>query len=43
LLAEHCSFTRDHHPRLWSLLMLELWFTMWIDGPAEAAVLRPAA
>jgi asparagine synthase (glutamine-hydrolysing) len=43
LLAEHCSFARDHHPRLWSLLMLELWFRMWIDGPAEAAVLRPAA
>ncbi len=43
LLAEHCSLTRDHHPRLWSLLMLELWFSMWIDGPAQATVLRPAA
>ena len=36
LLDEHCSFTRDHHTRLWALLMLELWFHMWIDAPAEA-------
>jgi asparagine synthase (glutamine-hydrolysing) len=43
LLDEHCSTRRDHHTRLWSLLMLELWFRMWIDAPAEAAVLRPAA
>ncbi len=28
---------------LWTLLMLELWFRMWIDAPADAAVLRPAA
>jgi asparagine synthase (glutamine-hydrolysing) len=43
LLDEHCSLARDHHPRLWALLMLELWFRMWIDGATEAAVLRPAA
>jgi asparagine synthase (glutamine-hydrolysing) len=43
LLDEHCSATRDHHTRLWALLMLELWFRMWIDTPAEAAILRPAA
>jgi asparagine synthase (glutamine-hydrolysing) len=43
LLDEHCSFARDHHMRLWSLLMLELWFQMWIDTPAESATLRPAA
>src|SRR5882724_384091 len=43
LLDEHCSATRDHHTRLWALLMLELWFRMWIDAPAEAAILRPAA
>jgi len=43
LLDEHCSVTRDHHSRLWALLMLELWFRMWIDAPAEAAILRPAA
>jgi asparagine synthase (glutamine-hydrolysing) len=35
LLDEHCSFTRDHHPRLWALLVLELWFQMWIDAPTE--------
>jgi asparagine synthase (glutamine-hydrolysing) len=43
LLDEHCSAARDHHTRLWALLMLELWFRMWIDAPAEAAILRPAA
>ena len=43
LLDEHCSFTRDHHTRLWALLMLELWFLMWIDAPAKAEILRPAA
>ena len=42
LLDEHCGFTRDHHTRLWALLMLELWFRMWIDAPAEAEILRPA-
>jgi asparagine synthase (glutamine-hydrolysing) len=43
LLAEHCAGTRDHHTRLWALLMLELWFQMWIDSPAETAISRPAA
>jgi asparagine synthase (glutamine-hydrolysing) len=43
LLDEHCSATHDHHTRLWALLMLELWFRMWIDAPAEASILRPAA
>ena len=43
LLDEHCGFTRDHHTRLWALLMLELWFRMWIDAPVEAEILRPAA
>ena len=41
LLDEHCGFTRDHHTRLWALLMLELWFQMWIDAPAEAAICVP--
>jgi len=31
LLDEHCTLGRDHHMRLWALLMLELWFEMWID------------
>src|SRR5229473_2439826 len=43
LLDEHCGLTRDHHIRLWALLMLELWFRMWIDAPVEAEILRPAA
>jgi len=42
LLDEHCGMLRNHHTRLWALLMLELWFRMWIDAPSEA-VLRPAA
>jgi asparagine synthase (glutamine-hydrolysing) len=42
LLDEHCTSRQDHHPRLWALLMLELWFRMWIDQGAEAALVsRP--
>jgi asparagine synthase (glutamine-hydrolysing) len=41
LLDEHCASTHDHHSRLWALLMLELWFQMWIDVPAELDVLCP--
>jgi asparagine synthase (glutamine-hydrolysing) len=43
LLAEHVSGARNHMTRLWALLMLELWYRMWIDQPAEAALVRPAA
>ncbi|MFZ2003737.1 MAG: asparagine synthase (glutamine-hydrolyzing) [Stellaceae bacterium] len=43
LLDEHCAGRRNHHTRLWALLMLELWFRMWVDGSPEQAVLRPAA
>ena len=43
LLDEHTSSISDHHTRLWALLMLELWFGMWIDAPAETDILRPAA
>jgi asparagine synthase (glutamine-hydrolysing) len=43
LLDEHTSSVYDHHTRLWALLMLELWFGMWIDAPAETDILRPAA
>jgi asparagine synthase (glutamine-hydrolysing) len=41
MLDEHCGFARDHHPRLWALLMLELWFRMWIDAPEKAEIIRP--
>jgi len=43
LLDQHCAGARNHHTRLWALLMLELWFRMWIDGAPERAILRPAA
>ncbi len=43
LLDEHCGGRWNHHTRLWELLMLELWFEMWVDAPADCAVLRPAA
>jgi asparagine synthase (glutamine-hydrolysing) len=42
LLDEHCALTRDHHTRLWALLMLELWFQMWIDSPAAPEESRPS-
>jgi asparagine synthase (glutamine-hydrolysing) len=42
LLDEHVCGTTSHHTRLWALLMLELWFKMWVDQPAEAALIRPA-
>ena len=41
LLEEHCAFARDHHTRLWALLMLELWLQMWIDSPTEPGVFHP--
>jgi asparagine synthase (glutamine-hydrolysing) len=41
LLDEHCTRARDHHMRLWALLILELWFQIWIDAPAGSVVLRP--
>ena len=31
MLEEHCKSNKNHSTRLWSLLMLELWFRMWID------------
>jgi asparagine synthase (glutamine-hydrolysing) len=43
LLTEHVSGQHNHQARLWALLMLELWFRMWIDQPAEQALMRPAA
>lgn len=43
LLDSHCSGAADHHTRLWAMLMLELWFSAWIDVPVEAAIQTPAA
>ena len=43
LLDQHCSYRFDHQTRLWTLLMLELWFRMWIDAPPDAVLSRPAA
>ncbi len=34
LWREHQSASRDHRHRLWSLLMLELWFRAFADGTA---------
>jgi asparagine synthase (glutamine-hydrolysing) len=36
LWREHRSGRRDHRHRLWSLLMLELWFRQCVDGGASA-------
>ena len=35
LLDEHCQRVRQHHTRIWALLMLELWYQMWIDPCQE--------
>jgi asparagine synthase (glutamine-hydrolysing) len=43
LLDEHVSARTSHHTRLWALLMLELWFRMWVDQPAAADIMSPAA
>jgi len=31
LIDQHVKGTKANHNKLWVLLMLELWFTMWID------------
>ena len=41
LLDEHCTLRRDHHMRLWALLMLELWFQIWIDAAIKTNPPRP--
>ena len=38
LWQEHQSRRRDHRHRLWSLLMLELWFRQFVDGQAQVAL-----
>jgi hypothetical protein len=36
LFGEHEAGRADHHARLWSLLMLELWHRTFIDSPGLA-------
>ena len=43
LVDEHEHGVEERHPQLWALLMLELWFRMWVDQPAEATLMCPAA
>ena len=43
LWREHASGARDHRHRLWSLVMLELWFRHFVDGPVAASVAEVAA
>ena len=40
LLDDHVAGRHLDHPRIWALLMLEQWFSMWID-PAQPPA-RPA-
>ena len=35
-LDEHAAGTAHHHPRLWALLMLEMWHRVFIDQPCPA-------
>jgi asparagine synthase (glutamine-hydrolysing) len=34
-LDEHVQGQGHHHSRLWTLLMLELWHRMFLDGPGR--------
>jgi asparagine synthase (glutamine-hydrolysing) len=43
MLDDHCSGAANHHTRLWALLMLELWYSTWIDASQESLSHRPAA
>jgi len=37
LMAEHVSGRRDHAPRLWALLMFELWHRRYLDGSCRSS------
>ncbi len=43
LWVEHRSSARDHGHRLWSLMMLELWFREFVDGASRPQRTREAA
>lgn len=44
LVHEHLSGRADHTPRLWALLMLELWFRYVVEEiPASATIAPPGA
>jgi asparagine synthase (glutamine-hydrolysing) len=43
LWNEHRTGRRDHRHRLWSLLMLELWFREFIDGRSRRSMDGAAA
>jgi asparagine synthase (glutamine-hydrolysing) len=43
LWNEHRSATHDHRHRLWSVVMLELWFREFVDGTPRRAVRGIAA
>jgi asparagine synthase (glutamine-hydrolysing) len=43
LWTEHQSRERDHGHRLWSLMMLELWFRQFVDGASQPERSREAA
>jgi asparagine synthase (glutamine-hydrolysing) len=43
LLDEHACGAHDHNRRLWTLLMLELWYAQTIDGAGSPRSLEPAA
>jgi len=43
LWVEHRTKERDHTHRLWSLVMLELWFRSYMDGALRPERTRAAA
>jgi asparagine synthase (glutamine-hydrolysing) len=43
LWDEHRTGRRDHRERLWTLVMLELWFRQYVDGSGAAGRPRSAA